>query len=510
MKEHVILEVSDLSKTYPGVQALDAVNFDLKVSEVHALVGENVAGKSTLIEILAGSIKPDDGKIVIEDTAYDFLDPVKSIEKGIQTVHQENRLVEEMSIAENIYLYNLQTNDAGFFSFKNCLQASGELLQSLGINLPPQRKIAKLSPVEKKLVSIAKAFSRKANMLILDEPTASLDEHGKNILFQIIREQAQKGLSVIYISHNLGEVFDIGARVTVLKDGKKVNTHRTQDISEDVLMTEMIGRPVSTFYQKQDARHEIDEGGDDLKIENYSRAGVVESISLNVRKGEIFGLGGMVGSGRTEFARLLFGLDKKDSGKLIYCGKDITPRTPYEAIQHGIGYLTEDRKATGLILKRPIFENISLVELGKNVQLFINLLVEKDQTDDISRKLNIVTPSITQLVRNLSGGNQQKVVLAKWMFAETDILIFDEPTVGIDVGAKTEIYHLMHELAGIGKSILMISSDMPELILVSNRVGVMRAGRLVAILEKGDINEENILKHSISFEERNGYNEKRV
>ncbi|MCP4399707.1 MAG: sugar ABC transporter ATP-binding protein [bacterium] len=507
MNDTMLLKVSDLSKSYPGVQALDAVNFDLNAGEVHALVGENGAGKSTLIEILAGSIKPDDGKIAIGDTAYAFLDPVKSIEKGIQTVHQENRLVEEMSIAENMYLYHLQTNDTGFFSFKKCLQASAELLQSLGIDLPPQRKLGTLSPVEKKLVSIAKAFSRKANILILDEPTASLDEHGKNILFRIIREYTQKGLSVIYISHNLGEVFDIGARVTVLKDGKKIDTHRIQAITEDVLITEMIGRPVSAFYQTQGAGHEGDESDDDLKIENYSRAGVVESISLNVRKGEIFGLGGMVGSGRTEFARLLFGLDRKDSGKLIYRGKDITPRTPYEAIQHGIGYLTEDRKANGLILKRPIFENISLVELGKNIQLFINRFIEKEQTDDISRKLNIVTPSVKQLVRNLSGGNQQKVVLAKWIFAKADILIFDEPTVGIDVGAKAEIYHLMHELAGAGKSIIMISSDMPELISVSHRVGVMRSRRLVAILEQGEIGEENILKHSIGFEEGNGQHE---
>ncbi len=499
---NVLLKVSDLSKSYPGVQALDTVNFDLEIGEVHALVGENGAGKSTLIEILAGSIKPDEGKIVIENTAYDFLDPAKSIEAGIQTVHQENRLVEGLSIAENIYLYNLQTNDAGFFSLKNCLQSSAELLQSLGIDFPPQRKIEKLSPVEKKLVSIAKAFSRKAKILILDEPTASLDAHGKNILFQIIREYTQRGLSVIYISHNLGEVFEIGARVTVLKDGEKIDTHRIKAINEDLLITEMIGRSASALYQKKKTKTKIENDGNELKVENYSRKGVVENVSFNVKKGEIFGIGGMVGSGRTEFTRLFFGMDKRDSGKLIYCGKDITPRSPYEAIRHGIGYLTEDRKSNGLILKRPVFENISLVELGKNMRLFIKLPSERNKTEEISAKLNIVTPSVSQLVRNLSGGNQQKVVLAKWMFANTDILIFDEPTVGIDVGAKAEIYNLIYELAGTGKILIMISSDMLELISVSDRIGIMRSGRLVTILEKGMITEENILKYSLGFDER--------
>ena len=308
---------------------------------------------------------------------------------------------------------------------------------------------------------------------------------------------------MIYISHNLREVFKIGDRVTVLKDGKKIRTHRIEEITEDVLITEMIGRPASALYQKDAATSEFDTGDRHLRVEHYSRKGAVEDVSFNLRKGEIFGIGGMVGSGRTELARLLFGLDKKDSGKVIYRGQDITPRSPSEAIRHGVGYLTEDRKASGLIMKRPIFENISVVELGKKMRMFIPLRAEKAHTEEMSGKLNIVTPSIKQLVRNLSGGNQQKVVLAKWMFADADILIFDEPTVGIDIGAKSEIYHLMYELAESGKIIMMISSDMPELISVSDRVGIMRAGRLVAILEKDMITEENILKYSIGFEERN-------
>ncbi len=503
MNNAMLLKASGLSKSYPGVQALDAVDFDLNRGEVHALVGENGAGKSTFIEILAGSIRPDKGKIVVEKTPYDFLDPVKSIELGIQTVHQENRLVDGLSIAENIYLYNLHTNQAGFFSRRDCLRSSRELLQSLRIELPPHREIGKLSPVEKKLVSVAKAFSRKAQILILDEPTASLDAQGTDILFQIIREHTRKGLSVIYISHNLGEVFDIADRITVLKDGKKINTHRIKNISEDALVMEMIGRSVSSLYHKDKTADEFENDDQYLSVEHYSRQGAVDDVSFTVKKGKIFGIGGMVGSGRTELARLLFGLDKKDSGTLMYCGKEITPQSPDDAVRQGVGFLTEDRKTSGLVLKRPIFENISLVELGKKMQVFINLLFEKNQTGEMSRKLNIVTPSVNQLVRNLSGGNQQKVVLAKWMFANADILIFDEPTVGIDVGAKAEIYHLMYELAGNGKIIIMISSDMPELIAVSDLVGIMRAGRLVSVLENEAISEENILKYCLGFDERN-------
>jgi ribose transport system ATP-binding protein len=497
-----VLHIDKVSKAYPGVQALHTVDYDLYAGEVHGLVGENGAGKSTLIEILAGSIRPDSGDIVVDQEVFEHLDPGTSIELGIQTVHQDNQLVEALSVAENIFLYDLKTTNAGFFSLKDCVKETSILMESLGIDIDPGRKIEQLTPVEKKIVSITKAFSRQARILILDEPTAALDEQGKEILFSVIKDFTNKDLSVIYISHNLGEVFEICNRVTVLKDGKKINTHSIEDIDVDALISEMIGRSTSSFYHREASTDISQEGEECLEVSAYSREGVVNNVTFTVRRGEIFGLGGMVGSGRTELARMIFGLDQRDSGTLIYNGKDISPDSPFEAIRNGIGLLTEDRAHTGLVLDRPIYENISLVELGKNFQLMLDLPDEKKQTGSISKRLNIVTPSLNQMVRNLSGGNQQKVVLAKWLFANTDIVIFDEPTIGIDVGAKSEIYNLMHELAEAGKIIIMISSDTPELTSVSDRVGIMRAGELVKILEGEEISEENVLKHSIGSREK--------
>jgi ribose transport system ATP-binding protein len=494
---NLLLKVTNISKKYPGVKALAPIDFDLPKGEVHAIVGENGAGKSTFIEILAGSIIPDTGNIQIGGYTYKSLDPVKSIEVGIQTVHQENKLIGDLSIAENIYLYNLQKNRFGLFSLGKCFQACRDLLGSLNIELAPQTKIKDLSPVEKKLVSLAKAISRNSQILILDEPTVSLDTHGKKILFQIIENCIQQGMSVIYISHNLDEVFEIAKNVTILKDGEKVNTHSVKEIQEDFLVSEMIGRSFSSLFQKRIRDLPPGEKENLLEVRNYSRSKVVKDISFTIKKGEIFGIGGLVGSGRTELVRLLFGLDQKDSGQLVYCGQEITPDTPHQAIRSGIGFLTEDRKISGLITTRPIFENISLVQLAKKTRLFLNLNTEKEKTSELSQKLNVETPSISQLVNNLSGGNQQKVVLAKWMFSNSNILIFDEPTVGVDIGAKSHIYQLMHKIADEGKIIIMVSSDMLELISISDRVGVMRNGRLEDILEKSDINEENILRCSL-------------
>ena len=502
MSKTPVLHIDKVNKAYPGVKALDAVDYDLYTGEVHGLVGENGAGKSTLIEILAGSIRPDSGDIVVDRDAFEHLDPGKSIELGIQTVHQENKLVEGLSVAENIFLYDLKTSNAGFFSLKDCVKETRVLMESLGIDIDPGRRVEQLTPVEKKIVSITKAFSRKARILILDEPTASLDEKGKDILFNVIKDFTKKDLSVIYISHNLGEVFEICNRVTVLKDGRKINTHKIEDIDVDSLIREMIGRSTSSFYHREQTSDTGREGDVYFEVSAYSREGVVRNVSFKVRRGEIFGLGGMVGSGRTELARMIFGLDQRDSGTLIYNGKEISADSPYEAIQNGIGLLTEDRADTGLVLDRPIYENISLVELGKKFLVMLDLPDERKQTGKISERLNIATPSLNQMVRNLSGGNQQKVVLAKWLFANTDIVIFDEPTIGIDVGAKSEIYNLMHELAETGKILIMISSDTPELTSVSDRVGIMRAGELVKILEGEEITEENVLKHSIGSREK--------
>ncbi len=499
MEQDIILQARNISKGYPGVQALDNVDFELKQGEIQALVGQNGAGKSTFIEILSGALSPDNGEIEIGGSIYNQLDPSVSIELGIQTVHQENQLVEELSVAENIFLYNLPRTRFGFVNLPTCIESAAKLLEQLEIDIPSEKKLAELTFVEKKLVSIAKAFSRKAKILILDEPTASLDKKGRVLLFDIVRKSAKKGLSVIYISHHLGEIFEICDRVTIFKDGLKIDTAEVRDTEMGSIVHKMIGKStvlLSSHLQENTFEPETET----LDIINYSRGNVVDCVSFSVRKGEIFGLGGLVGAGRTELARIIFGLDKKDSGKLIFCGKEITPSSPSDSIKKGLGYLTEDRKDDGLFLIRPIFENISTVLFTKIKSLFMDLSAERRNTYEISQQLSIKTPSIKQYVINLSGGNQQKVVLAKWLHAESEILIFDEPTVGIDVGSKSEIYQLMDNLAKEGKIIIVISSDSPELVSICDRVGIMRYGKLDEILEGNQITEENILRLSMGVE----------
>jgi ribose transport system ATP-binding protein len=499
LEQNIILHTTNISKGYPGVQALDNVDFELFKGEIQALVGQNGAGKSTFIEILAGSLSPDNGEIVIGGKSYSKLEPSDSIELGIQTVHQENQLVEELSVAENIFLYNLPKTGLGFVNLSNCIDSADKLLKELEIDIPSEKKLVDLTFVEKKLVSIAKAFSRKAKILILDEPTASLDKKGRTILFDIVRKFASKGLSVIYISHHLGEIFEICDRVTIFKDGLKIDTSEVLETEMGSIVQKMIGKSSDSINSRSRQRS-CSEDTELLEIKNYSRNNFVDHVSFNVRRGEIFGLAGLVGAGRTELARMIFGLDKKDSGQLLFAGKDITPSSPSDAIGKGLGYLTEDRKDDGLFLIRPIFENISTVLFTKIKKKFMDLNKERNDTSEVSKDLSVKTPSISQLVINLSGGNQQKVVLGKWLHAESEILIFDEPTVGIDVGSKSEIYQLMNKLAEDGKIIIVISSDTPELISISDRVGVMRYGKLEEILEGDQLTEENILRLSMGVE----------
>ncbi|HUX22493.1 MAG TPA: sugar ABC transporter ATP-binding protein [Spirochaetia bacterium] len=495
-----ILEAHGVSKKYPGVQALDGIDFELHRGEVHALVGQNGAGKSTFIEIIAGSIRPDAGTLVVDGQSVPYLEPSRSIELGIQTVHQENQLIDELFVAENVFLHDLPINGFGVVNEKSCMGATAKLFDELGIQVSPHARVKNLTFIEKKLVSIAKACSREAKILVLDEPTASLDEHGKEILFDMIRRNTATGLSVIYISHNLGEIFEVCDRVTVFKDGLKVSTSAVAEVDMGSVVHQMIGRASSTLYSRE-KRKLADAAEPGLEVVDYSREGVVDHVSLEVHPGEIFGIAGLVGAGRTELARLIFGIDPKDSGLLRFGGVDITPTSPYDAIQKGIGYLTEDRKFDGLVLERPIVENITLVDLAKSKSLLMNLGREHSDTNELSRKLDIKTPSVGQLVVNLSGGNQQKVVLGKWLYAGSKAILFDEPTVGVDIGAKTEIYRMMDDLAAQGKVIIMISSDNPELVAVCDTVGVMRSGRLVTILEGEKITEENILRHSMGVDQ---------
>ncbi len=487
-----ILKAVGIRKTYPGVTALDNVDFDLFEGETHCLVGKNGAGKSTLIEILSGSIKGDEGKLEIFDHEYEHLTPPVSMSLGIQTVHQTNQLIEGMTVAENIFIGDLKTNGAHFFSMNDCVKSAKEIFDFIDINLNPKQLVNKLSPVEKKILCIARVFAQKVKILILDEPTASLDKEVEDKLFKVIRNIKAKGVGIIYISHNLGEIFTMGDRVTVFRDGKRIATRLLKETDEETIINDMIGSKARKFHRES----QIVEN-EKLEIRNYSRKGFVNNVSFEVKKGEIFGIGGLVGSGRTELARLIFGVDKKDTGELIYQGKNITPKSPVDAIEKGIGLLTENRRKDGLMVEAPIYENISLVKLIKSKGSFLQLGEEQKETEHIAGQINIATPSIKQIVKNLSGGNQQKVVFAKWILANADILILDEPTIGIDVGAKDEIYNLMNELSKQEKIIIMITSDNPELVSVSDRIGIMKNGSMVKILEDEDTTEENVLKYAL-------------
>ena len=491
-----ILVIKGITKKFPGVIALENVDFDLYRGEIHCLVGENGAGKSTFIKILSGAYRPDSGEIWLFDKKYQYLTPAIAIDLGIQTAYQESVLVETLTVAENIFLGNEIVKKNGFFDHKRTLRLAEESLKSFGIDIEPSVVVENLSTAEKQIVSIVKALSRNTKILILDEPTSSLSSEEVRLLHRILKKIASSGVSVIYISHHLEEVFEIGDRITVFKDGKKINTHSESSINHDVLIKEMVGRPASLFYKRE--KIVISEKKKRLlEVVDFNREKIVKKVSFSVKSGEIFGIGGMVGSGRTELVRMMFGLDKRDRGKMFLDGKDITPNSPLDAIKIGISFITEDRQKSGLILIRPIKENISLAKMNITRGFFINQRKEEKIISDIVKKLRIVTPTLEQPVMYLSGGNQQKVVLAKWLFTDSNIFIFDEPTRGIDVGSKEEIYKLMVELAKQNKIIIMVSSDMPELIAMSDKVGIMREGRMIKILEREEVTEEKLLSYSI-------------
>ncbi|OQY41731.1 MAG: hypothetical protein B6227_04235 [Fusobacteriia bacterium 4572_74] len=496
MIKRKILQIDNLSKSFPGVNALTNIDFDLFAGEIHCLVGENGAGKSTFIKILSGALVPDKGNIILFNKKHSQLTPLDAIKIGIQTVYQESKLAHSLSVAENVFLGNEILNRYKFIDLKKTYKKTKEILDSLKIKINPQKMISDLSIADKQIIGIVKALSREVKILILDEVTASLSASETERFLNLTKEITKKGVGIIFISHHLEEVFKIGDRITIFKDGKKINTHTRKEISHDVLVNEMIGRSADLFYKKEVLK-QIKKGVNTLDVVNYSRKNIVENINFTIKSGEIFGIGGMVGSGRTELARLLFGVDRKSSGKLLFNGKDITPDSPKKAIKQKICLVTEDRQNTGLLLNRSIIENISIVNINLFKGIFINLIKESKKVRNLVEKLKIITTNIKQEVINLSGGNQQKIVLAKWLYSNCDIFIFDEPTKGIDIGAKTEIYKVLSDLIKQDKIIIMISSDMPELISISDRIGIMRKGSMVKILKKDEISEEKILSNSI-------------
>jgi ABC-type sugar transport system ATPase subunit len=491
-----LLEVTNVSKSFPGVKAFSGISFDLFAGEVHCIVGENGAGKSTFIKILSGALRPDEGNITICGTQFAFVTPSIGQQLGIQTIYQETTLVPSLSVAENMFLGSEVTGSLSFVNFAQARAMTQECLNSLEIDIDPRELVENLGIAERQAVQIAKALLKRARILIMDEPTASFGRNEIMKLLDLVKQIRASGVGVIFISHHLDEVFMIADRITVLKDGIKVACHNAGEVTHDELIREMVGRDASLFYKKPS--HGIGEVV--LQVKNYSRRGVIDDASFDLHRGEILGVAGMVGSGRTELARLLFAADKRDSGEIYHQGKKITVDSPDDAIRAGICLIPEDRQRSGLILKRNIKDNIIIAGLNKLKGVLLNGGKEKAIADHFIKQLAIRTPGPNQLVQNLSGGNQQKVVLAKWLFVDADVFIFDEPTRGIDVGAKEEIYKIMTGLAQQGKAIMMISSDMPELIAMSDRIVVMNKGRITATLQKAEISEENILSRSIGGE----------
>ena len=489
--EDNILELKGITKLYPGVRALNNVSLSFRRGEVHALCGENGAGKSTLIKTISGAISPSAGEIIIEGKSYSSMTPNGSREAGIAVVYQEFTLVPVLSAAENIFMGGFHKKGM-VLDRKSMYDAAAKTFARMGIELDPRIEVKDLTTGYQQIVEIAKAVSRNAKILIMDEPSAPLTTNEVEAMFNIVRVLKEEGVTIIYISHRLEEIFQLADRVSVLRDGEYIATRDIADTNKDELIQLMVGRTLSQTYPQRDCIT------DEVVLEAKHLSGNgVKDISFQLRKGEILGLGGLVGAGRTELCEMIFGVYPIQSGELYLHGKQIKPTSPSSAVQQGIALVPEDRKRHGIIGIMTVGDNLTLSSIGKLTKGFT--IDRKAQTNYAQTQVDameIKTPSLQQLVKNLSGGNQQKVVLGRWLGTDPDILIFDEPTRGIDVGAKAEIYKLMTKLVEEGKSIIMVSSDMEELLGMSDRLVVLHKGRYTGTLERSQFSQETVLKYS--------------
>lgn len=490
-----ILKINHISKLYPGVVALDDMNVEFREGEVHAIVGENGAGKSTLIKTISGAIEPTSGTIEINGEIFERLTPKQSREKGVAVIYQEFTLVPVLSAADNIFMGEYMLNGM-VLDRKRMEEKAKELFDRLHVKIDPKTKVADLTTGFQQIVEIAKAISKDAKILIMDEPSAPLTITEVEAMYEIVDRLKAEGVTIIYISHRMEEIFRLSDRVTVIRDGKYITTLETKNTNKQELIKLMVGRELNETYpiRKQESGEVI------MKLDKVGGNGV-KDISFEVKKGEILGLGGLVGAGRTELAQLIFGSEPIISGTITYKGSPLHVKNCQEAIEKGIAMIPEDRKRHGVILDMSIMENTTMPCLKRiSPKGVLSDQKEKAVTEKYKNDLLIKTPSINQLVKNLSGGNQQKVVLAKWLAMDPEVIIFDEPTRGIDVGAKQEIYEIMNELANQGKAIIMISSDMEELIGMSDRIVVLCKGRLAGSLAKNEISQESILMKAAGAE----------
>lgn len=487
-----VLEMRDITKRFPGVLALDKVHFDLRPGEVHCLLGENGAGKSTLVKILAGAQPMDSGEIRIAGEPVHILSPHHAQEIGVSMIYQEFNLSPYLSVAENIFLgREPRAGRSPFINWTKMYRDARAILSRIRVELDVRKPVNECSVAQQQMIEIAKALSFNAKIIVMDEPSATLTEHELDALFSLIRELRRGGIGLIYISHRLEEVFEIGDRCTVMRDGQYIATKAVCDVTREDIIRMMVGRELKDEFPKEIFAR----GSEMLRVEGLTRTGAFEDVTFSLHQGEIVGLTGLVGAGRTEVVRAIFGADKFDGGQIVLRGKPVTVRSPQDAIRQGIGLLTEDRKNQGLVLGMSVRENTTLANLKSLVSgIFVNRKKERAVTEHYVAELQIKTPSIEQVVQNLSGGNQQKVVLAKWLFTESQVLIFDEPTRGIDVGAKVEIYRLMNALVQRGVGVLMISSELPEVLGMCDRILVMHEGRLAGELLRADATQERIMR----------------
>lgn len=491
---NALLRLNDITKEFPGVLALNKVQLEIDEGEILALVGENGAGKSTLIKILTGALDGWTGEILWKGKPLNVHQPWEAQQAGISTIYQELTLCPALSVAENVFLGREPKKKSGLIDWAKMNRMTKDVLAQLKVDVAPTVQVASLTVATQQLIEIARALTMNAQLIIMDEPTSSLSEHEVATLMQIVKDLRAKGVSVLYISHKFEEVFELSDKISVLRDGEYIGSMKTSEATMDEVLSMMVGRTVNVRFKER--TNEI--GEVIFSVDGLTSAGAFEDVSFDLREGEILGVAGLVGAGRTEMARAIFGIDRVESGEMaIYKKRHKIPKSPKEALQLGIGFLPEDRKEQGLVLLMSIEANVTMTSLAKNKHNFvIKFNEERKIVNNYVDKLLIKTPSIEQLAQNLSGGNQQKVVIAKWLASESKILIFDEPTRGIDVGAKAEIYELMNELVAQGYGIIMISSELPEVIGMSDRIMVMREGRVAGVLGKKELTPETIMTYA--------------
>ncbi|MBU6953067.1 MULTISPECIES: sugar ABC transporter ATP-binding protein [unclassified Hahella] len=486
-----VLEVANVRKEFPGVVALDNVSLRIRPGTVHALMGENGAGKSTLMKIIAGIYQPDKGQVLLRGEPVRLEKPLDAQEAGIAMIHQELLLMNPMTVAENIWIRREPKGRFGLIDHDEMRRRTQDLFDRLNISLDPDAEISELSVANRQMVEIAKAVSFNSDVLIMDEPTSAITETEVAHLFEIIRDLRAKGIGIVYITHKMNELFEIADEFSVFRDGQYIGTHLSSNVTRDDIIRMMVGREVSQMFPKE----EVALGDVVLSVKNLSREGVFRNVSFDVRAGEIVGFAGLVGSGRSNVAEALFGVAPADGGAIQINGEFVQIKSPNEAIQHGMAFLTEDRKETGCFLPLTIQENIQSAVLH---QKFVNkgFVAEAElakEAVEICNKLRVKTPGMDEVIENLSGGNQQKVLIGRWLLTHPKILILDEPTRGIDVGAKAEIHSLITQLAHKGVAVVMISSELPEILGMSDRVVVMHEGRVTGILDRAEADQVKIM-----------------